>query len=366
MKRIILFLLSLIVATEGFAQHIVSPELLSDHRAIFRFLAPDARDVKLRLEGDGTIQMVKGSNGVWSVTSDSLQPDIYTYNFIVDGISMTDPDNPLLKYNLLNDESQIYVPGTKPMTWEINDVRHGQVHRHFYKSTVIGDNRDYYVYTPPSYDPGSNVKYPVLYLLHGYSDDATAWVNIGRANFILDNLIAQGKAKPMIIVMPLGYGNWNVIKNGWQGLSDVATWNDSIMKFGQSLMKEIIPAVERDYHVMSNKDSRAIAGLSMGGSQSLLYGLNSPDTFTWIGAFSSGGLPGNFDAGFPDMTKSINAHLHLLWVSCGKQDGLYGANLMFTDWLKKKEINYKWVSTDGEHSFRVWRNNLAEFATLLF
>ena len=240
------------------------------------------------------------------------------------------------------------------------------MHRHFYKSNVVGDDRDFYVYTPHQYNPESKQEYPVLYLLHGYSDDATAWVNVGKANYILDNLIVQGKAKPMIVVMPLGYGDWNVIKNGWQGLHDTNVWDSSIKKYGESLLKEVIPEVEKEYHVIKDKNSRAIAGLSMGGSQSLIFGLNNPEVFTWIGAFSSGGLRGEFSYRFPKVDRDINKQLHLLWIACGKQDGLIKINQELTGWLKQKEINFTWKETEGFHSFRVWRRYLAEFTPLLF
>jgi enterochelin esterase family protein len=349
-----------------FSQRLVSPEILQNHQAVFRFYAPNAREIKLRLEGEGSLAMVKDPGGVWSVTSDTLQPDIYTYHFVVDGISMPDPNNPLLKYNLLNTESEVDIPGPSSLPWMVNDVPHGQVHRHFYRSRIVGDSRDFYVYTPPAYQPQSKEKYPVLYLLHGYSDDATAWINVGRANFILDNLIAQGKAKPMIVVMPLGYGNWQLINNGWSGLSDTSVWDSSFDKFRESLLQELIPEVEKNYQVIKDKNARAIAGLSMGGAQSLIFGLNAPEMFTWIGAYSTGGLRGSFDYRFPKVNKDINKQLHLLWIACGKKDGLIRINRDLVSWLKKKEIKCTWTETEGEHSFRVWRRYLAEFLPLLF
>ena len=166
----------------------------------------------------------------------------------------------------------------------------------------------------------------MLYLLHGYSDAEDAWVSVGRANVILDNLIAQGKAKPMLIVMPLGYGNKEVIAGGWAGLRNTAVWQDSVTKFREIVLTEIIPQVEKLYRVSTDREARAIAGLSMGGTQSLSIGLSAPDRFAWIGAFSSGGLDADFGRAYPALSESINSQLRLLWIACGRQDGLIGVN----------------------------------------
>ena len=156
--------------------------------------------------------MEKNDEGVWSLTSEALEPDIYAYSFVVDGVrTRYDPSNPLLKYNLLNTDSQVDVPGPASLAWEVNDVPRGVLHRHFYKSAIAGDERDFIVYTPPGYEAAGSKRYPVLYLLHGYSDDPSAWTSVGMANVILDNLIARGQARPMIIVMPLGYGTMEVV-----------------------------------------------------------------------------------------------------------------------------------------------------------
>jgi enterochelin esterase family protein len=310
--------------------------------------------------------MQKDTGGVWSFTTEVLQPDIYSYTFIVDGLTIIDPNNSLIKYNLLNTSSQVHVPGPASLPWEISDVPHGQVHCIYYKSATIGDNRHFMVYTPPDYDPLAKQPYPVLYLLHGYSDSDDAWTSVGCANIILDNLIARGQATPMIIVMPLGYGNWQVIKNGWGGVSRMDLMYDSFNKFRESLFNEVIPIVEKTYHVSHDAKSRAIAGLSMGGAQSLYFGLNAPDRFNWIGAFSSGALKTNFDSIFPVADKNLNAKLKLLWIACGQQDRLLATNQKLIDWLKSKGIHYNWIETAGFHSFTLWRPYLAEFAPLLF
>ncbi|HWY74102.1 MAG TPA: alpha/beta hydrolase-fold protein, partial [Verrucomicrobiae bacterium] len=198
--------LVLTAAVSSFAQPVISPEVQSDGRVTFRLKAPNANEVLVRCEGVKETKMQKDDQGVWSLTTEPLEPDIYTYSFNVDGVRTLDLANTLMKYNLLNSDSEVHVPGPATLPWEVNDVPHGELHRHFYKSEAAGDRRDYMVYTPPGYDPTSHKRYPVLYLLHGFSDDITAWSTAGCANTILDNLIARGEVKPMIVVMPLGYG----------------------------------------------------------------------------------------------------------------------------------------------------------------
>ena len=194
---------------------VLSPEVHGNHSITFRLRTPNAKEVLLDLEGAKPVAMQKNDEGVWAVTTAVLEPDFYGYGFIVDGVHLTDPSNPLLKPNLLYPSSEVHVPGPASLSWEVNDGPHGVLHHHFYKSGVVGDERDFYVFTPPGYDPRSGTKYPVFYLLHGFSDDASGWTAVGRANVILDNLIAQGKAKPMIIVMPLGYGAPEMLAHGF-------------------------------------------------------------------------------------------------------------------------------------------------------
>jgi enterochelin esterase family protein len=295
-----------------------------------------------------------------------LQPDIYVYSFIVDGLRITDPNNFSLKYNLITDESLLHVPGDASLLWEVSDVPHGDLHRHYYHSAVSGDYRDYIVYTPPGYNPSAWKKYPVLYLLHGYSDDTTTWSAVGCANVILDNLIARHLAKPMIVVMPLGYGDMNVVKGGWGGLRVRGLLEGSMSKFQEGLLKEIVPQVEKDYRASGDRNNRAIAGVSMGATESLLTGLNRPDQFAWIGSFSAGGLETNYPAEFPAAGTNLNSQLRLFWLSCGDRDSLFPLNRGFNDWLASRGVSAKWVDVSGEHSFRLWRRNLADFTPLLF
>ena len=206
----------------------------------------------------------------------------------------------------------------------------------------------------------------MLYLLHGYSDDVTAWSAIGRANVILDNLIARKQATPMIVVMPLGYGTMDVVRGGWGRVRDTELWQRNVDKFGDALLNEVMPQVEKSYRTVNKPESRAIAGLSMGGTESLMVGLNHLDRFAWVGAFSSGGLNTNFVENFPKLDDKANSSLRLLWIACGKEDRLIDTNRQFVEWLKSRGVRNTWTETPGTHSFRVWRRHLAAFTPLLF
>ncbi len=344
----------------------ISPEVHPDSSVTFRFRAPNASDVKLAREGAEPVSMKKDELGVWSVTTVALSPDYYGYCFIADGVRLIDPSNPLLKPNLLDTENAVHVPGPASLPWELNDVPHGEIHHHFYKSAVAGDERDYYVYTPAGYDPSAQRTYPVLYLLHGFSDDASGWTAVGRANVILDNLIARGKAKLMIVVMPLGYGTMEMIRVGWGAWSHSDLRKQNFEKFRESLLREVMPRAESEYRITKDRNGRAIAGLSMGGSESLLTGLNNLDKFAWIGAFSSGGMPEDFQATFPSLDAKTNQQLRLLWIACGTEDDLIEINRRFREWLKTKGVQHTDIETPGAHTWMVWRRNLAEFAGLLF
>lgn len=343
-----------------------TPEVHPDSSVTFRFLAPNAQEVKLAREGTDPVAMQRDDKGVWTVTTAPLPPDYYGYSIIVDGIRMIDPFNHSLKPNLLSTDNMVHVPGPLSLPWELNDVRHGEIHHHFYKSAVAQDDRDYYVYTPPGYDPAAKATYPVLYLLHGYSDDASGWSAVGRANVILDNLIAQGKAKPMIVVMPLGYGTMEMISMGWGVWGHTEIRDKNFSKFREALLTEVMPKVESEYHIAADRNSRAIAGLSMGGSESLLTGLNNLDKFAWIGAFSSGGIPDEFEKDFPSLDAKANQQIRLLWIACGTEDRLITMNRNLREWLKSKGIQHTDIETPGMHTWMVWRRNLAEFAPLLF
>jgi len=345
---------------------IQSPEVNADRRVTFRFRAPNAKEVFLSREGAERLAMQKDDQGVWSVTTEALEPDLYGYSFVADGVTLIDPSNHAMKPNLLWASSVVHVPGPPSLAWEIGDVPHGTLHRHFYRSGVVRDDRDYYVYTPPGYDANTATRYPVLYLLHGFSDEANGWTAVGRAHVILDNLIAQGKAKPMLVVMPLGYGAPEIVKAGFRGFSDAGLRQRNFDRFRDALLGEVIPQVEKSYRVAADRGSRAIAGLSMGGAESLYTGLNALDRFAWVGAFSSGGLRDEFDADFPGLDAKANDKLRLLWIACGTEDRMIEVNRKVRAWLTSKGVKHEAVETPGAHTWMVWRRNLAEFASRLF
>jgi enterochelin esterase family protein len=364
--KALLLPLAFALATPVFSQSLDSPEVQADGRVTFRIKAPDAREVRVQCESLRGTAMQKDDQGVWSATTDPLEPDYYGYSFIVDGVRVIDTGNPLMKYNLLGTESEVHVPGPASLPWEINDVPRGVVHRHTYKSAAANDERAYFVYTPPGYNAASKKKYPVLYLLHGYSDDATAWWSVGQANVILDNLIARGEVKPMIVVMPLGYGTMDIVLRGWGRVREPDLWKRNVTQFRATLLDEVLPQVEKEYRVLADRKARAVAGLSMGGAESLTVGLNDLDQFAWIGAFSSGGLDTNYAKAFPNLDAKANDRLRLLWISCGKDDGLFKANREFVQWLDTEGVRHTWMEVPGVHSWRVWRRNLAAFTPLLF
>ncbi len=370
MKRTLLLPAILLLTAAASAQApppLISPEVHSDNRVTFRFRDPNAKEVSVSLEGAAKpLTMQKDDQGVWSVTTDPLVPDYYGYSIDADGVTMFDPSNHSIKPNFLYRSSEVHVPGPPTLSWEIGAVPHGVIHHHFYKSTVVGDDRDFFVYTPPGYDALGKTAYPVLYLLHGFSDDASGWTAVGRANVILDNLIAQGKAKPMLVVMPLGYGAPEVLAPSSGGPRDPALHQRNMDRFREALLTEVIPQVEAAYRVNKDRNSRAIAGLSMGGAESLLTGLNTLDQFAWIGAFSSGGVNTSFDKEFPGLDSKANQRLHLLWIACGTEDHLIGANREFRAWLASKGIQHVDIETPGMHAWMVWRRNLTGFAPLLF
>lgn len=351
---------------QQFPPPIISPEVLSDHRVTFRLRDPNAKEVLLAREGAKPLPMQKDDQGVWSVTTDPLEPDYYGYTFVADGVGLFDPSNPLRKPNFLFVASEVHVPGAASLPWEVNNVPHGVVHHHFYHSAVVGDDRDFYVYTPPGYDAKAKRPYPVLYLLHGYSDDASGWTAVGRANVILDNLIAQGKAKPMLIVMTLGYGDLAMLSRGFGAFRDDSLRQRNMTKFRDALLTEVLPEVEKTYRASANRSDRAIAGLSMGGAESLYTGVNTLDHFAWVGAFSSGGLAEDFASEFPNLDAKANSQLRVLWIACGTDDGLINLNRKFREWLKSKGVEHTDIETPGAHTWMVWRRNLASFAPLLF
>ena len=370
----------------GRGSAIRSPEVSSDGKVTFRLRAPGAKEVAVTGIGQ-RLPMEKDEQGVWSATTGVLKPDIYTYSFSVDGASFPDPGNPQLKtsYGSIG-QSMVTVPGA--VAWEPADGPRGVVSHHFYKSASIGDVRDYYVYTPPNYDPARKEPYPVFFVLHGLGDDAAAWINVGAANVILDNLINEGKAKPMVMVNTLGYGT----ADGPRG----AMGAGMIPAFATALVDEVLPQVEKQYHVSRERTQRAIAGLSMGGAESLWTGLHNINRFAYIGSFSGafvmwpranpappaepgagrggrGGRGGrqltdaDFEKNFPDLDAKATSQMRLIWIACGTDDSLDAVNRQFKTWLKSKNIAFTDIEVPGyAHVWPLWRQNLTELAPLLF
>lgn len=260
-----------------------------------------------------------------------------------------------------------YVPGPSNLSWELNDVPHGVLSQHFFKSKLVGDDRDMRVYTPPGYNPNRKKPYPVLYLFHGLTDETSAWTTAGRENIIMDNLIARGEAKPIIIINTLGYGAPEMLNPGaGERIKEAYKRNEEL--FISSLLKEVVPMVEGLYNVGKTKKYRAVAELSMGGAQSLDAGLNHADVFDYVGSFSPAVilLDPDYNKAFPELNASINTKLKLVWIAIGKDDFLVQSDRKFIDWLKSKDIKFQYKETEGVHSYQVWRRYLTEFAPLLF
>lgn len=335
----------------------------------FRYQDAAASKVLLYLEGAAeALPMEKDSAGVWSVVTPPLAPEIYGYSFEVDGQEQGDPHNSEVTPNLVSVGNMVTVPGGVPRLWEARDVPHGVVRHHFYTSKVVSGlvegQSEFYVYTPPGYDAKKGKRYPVLYLLHGWSDKANGWMAVGKANFIFDNLIAEGKVKPMVVVMPLGYGDMKFVLNGHGGWDDNAAIDRNVNLFSQALLTEIMPQVESEYRVSKKRDDRAIAGLSMGGLESLTVGLVHPEMFAWVGGFSS--AVGHNDEQRLAGVNGKSAKLRLLWIACGTDEQLITANRKFITWLKTRDVGVTTVETPGMHTWMVWRDDLARFAPLLF
>lgn len=365
-----LLLLSLSMAAWGQAQpSINSHEVHPDGSITFRFADPAASKVQVYVDGAARpLPMEKDKGGIWSMTTSPLPPQIYGYGFEADGQARLDPMNPAVTPNLLFRSNMVTVHGGAPQLWEARDAPHGIVHHHFYTSRIVqglaDGQSDFYVYTPPGYDPKKGKKYPVLYLLHGWSDLANGWTEVGQANLILDNLMADGKLRPMIVVMPLGYGDLKFVTSGDRVWDDDAAVNGNVTLFSQALLTEILPQVESDYHASKSRDDRAITGLSMGGLESLMIGLTHSDKFGWVGGFSS--ALGHHEEAQLAAIMGKTVHLHLLWIACGTEDDLVSPNRKFIAWLKSKDVPLTAVETPGMHNWLVWRDNLVHFAPLLF
>lgn len=354
MNRVLL----LLAASAGLAaQALVSPDVGPDSRVTFRIAAPKASEVLFY--GDwmpvGSAKpMEKNAAGIWSLTTDPLPPSVYIYHFIVDGITMADPVNPRIKLRARTSASLLEVPGDGNGIWQPRDVPHGAVEINYQKSKVLnGETRWIWIYTPPGYAASAPKKYPVLYLFHGSNDTAGGWVLAGHMNFILDNLIAQKKAQPMIVVMPYGHA----VPFG--SSRELQAKNVDI--YEQYLLRDVMPLVREKYRIVGSRDKTAIAGLSMGGGQSLGIGMKHLDLFSAIGSFSA-----PVPHGLEKYMASLQRAKPLLWVACGKDDSLYQRSADLAQKLKENGVRHTWRATEGAHTFTVWRQYLAEFVPLLF
>ena len=340
----------------------VSPEVHSDGRVTFRIRAPKASNVEVG--GDwkpGHLEaMTKDADGVWSATLGPLEPSIYIYWFTVDGLAIADPVNPRVKLRARTSASLVEVPARTPDFWQPHDVPHGAVTINWQKSQVLNETRWVWVYTPPGYEKASRQLYPVLYLFHGSNDTAAGWTMVGYANFVLDNLFAEKKAVPMIVVMPFGHA----VPFG--SAPEVQAKNTPL--FEEYLLKDVIPLVESTYRVAPGRDNRAIAGLSMGGGQSLQIGLRNLDRFSALAVFSSS-PPADFEARFAEVLgnfKATNTKLKAFWIGCGKQDPAFPRAQKLSELLTAKQIKHTFRASEGPHTYTEWRKYLAEFAPLLF
>jgi len=340
-------------------EKIVSPEVHADRTVTFRLYAPEAKQVSVYVQFLEDLQpMKRNEKGIWHITLGPVEPEIYSYCFKVDSIIMLDPNNLNALINPLPTESLVEIPGEKPMFYDVRSVPHGVVHIHWYKSKALNVNRRFYVYTPPGYSKDKNsVRYPVLYLLHGMGGYEQVWTQYGRVNLILDNLIADHKAKPMIIVMP--FGHVPRVKDFKKIMRN--------KEFERDLLGDIIPFIENHYRVAKGSKNRALAGLSMGGFQTLNIGIKHLDLFKWLGVFSAGIRSKDFTERYNDEFKLANKELNLLWLGCGRDDFLFEDCFKPTiKFLKEKNIKHVAYITDGAHTWINWRRYLYEFAKLLF
>jgi len=341
-------------------------EVHTDRTVTFKLRAPDATDVKV--SGDFTPMaqtMNKGADGVWNVTVGPLRPALYNYAFTVDGVRAIDPANPMLGAADRGSGSSLFeVKAEKPEPWDIQPVPHGTVHIEYYVSKRFESPRMIYVYTPPGYG-ASTGKYPALYLMHGAGGEESSWFAEGRANLILDNAIAEGKAKPMVVVMPYGRPG----QAARFGPSTAVAAQVPGVVFPNDVVEDVIPFAQKTYRISDRADDRAIAGLSMGGNQTLLTGLTHLDTFHYIGAFSPVVFNQTAEQDFKEALAdpaATNKKLKLFYIYCGKTDTLFQSIQSFDQFLNERHIGHKFIQTEEWHVWRNWRDYLADFVPRLF
>ena len=348
---------------------IVSPEIAADNSVTFRVFSQNAQSVVLYgswMNFGKTAALYKDAEGVWSVKADPLAPSMYHYNFFIDGVSAIDPANPEALRDGARYASLLMIPGENSKVYQVNDVPHGTLSKVWYDSPTLNLQRRMYVYTPPGYEK-SNDSYPVFYLLHGGGGDEDAWTALGRANYILDNLIAEGKAKPMIIVMTNGNAFQTSSLRTAPGTPEITRENFRKYSglFEKSLVNDVILFIEKNYRVQTGKENRAIAGLSMGGGHTVTASTEYPDMFGYIGVFSSGIFQPDeaLESKFLALKK---AGINKYWVACGKDDFVMESNKRLLDMLNKTQIKHEYFENEGGHTWSNWRTYLSMFAPMLF
>jgi enterochelin esterase-like enzyme len=356
---------------------IVSPEVLPDHRVTFRIQAAKASEITLRgdwMEGVASEKLSKDDKGVWSVTVGPLVPDFYSYTFTVDGVKTLDPRNPMIKQGISGLDNMFFVAGDQADFEDNKPVPHGQIRQVWYRSNTLDTQRRMHVYTPPGYD-SSNERYPVFYLLHGGGDEDSGWSTIGRAGFIVDNLLAAGKAKPMLVVMPNGSlprpANMPAMTPGTTPSPEARAAMAALQnRFTSELMKEIVPFVEKNFRVVADRDHRAIAGLSMGGGQTLQVVTNNPDQFAYVAVWSAGIGQNAADwetrnAEFLSNPK-INDRVKLFSISVGDKDFTLNGSKALAEALTRHGIKNQLHISGGGHTWINWRHYLNDLVPLLF
>lgn len=353
-----------------------SAEILPDNTVIFRLLAKDASTVAVSgdwMSGFGaSAPLVKNDTNLWTLTVGPLKPELYSYTFLIDGVRVLDPNNPLVKRDGTRNENMFLIPGPESDLYFVKNVPHGSLTKVWYESPSLKFNRRMYVYTPAGYENSQN-KYPVFYLLHGGGGDEDAWTTLGRTCQIMDNLIAQGKAKPMIVVMPNGNpGQAATFTDAPVSTAATAPYDMGRGLFEESMVKDIIPYVESHYRVIRDRDDRALAGLSMGGMQTLTLTGNYPAMFGYIGVMSMGLVDVTTMGLKPDPDQDAkfetlkNSGYKLYWVGVGKDDFLYKSVQILRSSLDKHGLKYTYRESTGGHSWANWRIYLLEFAPQLF
>jgi len=356
--------LSLSCVAPGIIQHAQakdklpdSPVVRSDHLVTFRLLAPTAQSVKLSGIERVPIDLKKGERGIWEVTVGPLRHGIYGYSFLVDGKAVIDPSNPRTKPSRTLETSVLEVMTTPALFYQWQDVPHGLVRLHDYKSKPLQRLCRLRVYTPPEYESHPEKRYPVLYLAHGTGDTEATWTEFGRAHYILDNLLAQDKAVPMLVVMGEGHADLH----DEEGIDP-----RNLDEWEADLLQSVIPLLDAQYRTLPDRDHRAICGLSMGGIQSLGTGLRHLDEFAWIGGMSAWVPEAEKRCASALNDPTLNDKLRLLWLQMGREDPYLEQCNEFEAVLAKHNVRHSFRLTEGDHSWPVWRGYLAEFAPLLF